>query len=79
MRNRMRATQTDMTRHLSRFVVVGAIGIVIQLVSLHLYAKVVGLHYLVATVAAVETTLLQSGTDGGLGTIESAAARTRRC
>jgi putative flippase GtrA len=35
-------------------------GIAIQLVALHLYAKVVGLHYLVATVAAVETTMLHN-------------------
>jgi putative flippase GtrA len=50
----------DTPKHVWRFVVVGAVGIAIQLASLHLYARVVGLHYLVATVAAVETTLLHN-------------------
>jgi putative flippase GtrA len=58
--NRERAARRDTTRHVSRFVVVGAVGIAIQLLSLHFYTKVVGLHYLVATVAAVETTLLHN-------------------
>jgi putative flippase GtrA len=47
-------------RHLTRFVAVGIVGVAIQLFAIHLYARVFELHYLVATVAAVETATLHN-------------------
>ena len=43
-----------------KFNAVGAVGIVVQAAALFFFMKVVGLHYLVATVLAVESALLHN-------------------
>jgi len=55
-----RNSTSEARRHLARFITVGFIGIFVQIAMLDLYASVLGLHYLVATVAAVETTLVHN-------------------
>jgi dolichol-phosphate mannosyltransferase len=60
MRTRTRSRVSAPRSHVFRFAVVGALGIIVQIVALHVYTRVVGLHYLVATLAALETTLLHN-------------------
>jgi putative flippase GtrA len=53
-------TRTRTGQHVRRFVIVGIIGVGVQLAVLELYVTVLDMHYLVATIAAVETTLLHN-------------------